>query len=99
MGNRCSSWIPLVTLLLCLGLGALIILPAIQTADLSVSGILSGDTEGDNLSYPGESDDDSNLVAIAGPARADLIYSISVPSRLRFQPANLSPVSPPPKHS
>ena len=98
MINQRNSRISLATLILCLCVGSLVILPFIQFSPtmLQISGI---DVENFNLFDHAEFDDDFFVVSIVGVKIAELSFSKPGPANLGFQPASLSPVSPPPKHA
>jgi hypothetical protein len=93
-----NSRISLVTLILCLCLGSLAILPFIQVSP-SMSEISGIETENYNLFDHAEFDGDFFVMSIVGAAIAELIFSKSRPMNLDFQSTSLSPVSPPPKTS
>jgi len=86
----------LATLILCLCVGSLVILPFIQinpsTPEFSTMDV-------SNLFEHTEFDDDFFVVSIVGVTVAELSFSKFRLANLRFQPASLSPVSPPPKHA
>jgi hypothetical protein len=98
MINHRNSRISLTTLILCLCLGSLVILPFNQVSPSApwTSGI---DTENSDLSDQPEFDEDFFVVSIVGAAIAELNFSKSRPMNLDFQSTSLSPVSPPPKPS
>jgi hypothetical protein len=88
----------MVTLILCLCLGSVAILPFIQ-ASPSAPGISRIDIENYSLIDHTESDDDFFVISIVGVTIAELSFSKSRLANLGFRPASLSPVSPPPKHA
>ena len=98
MINQRNSQISLVTLILCLCLGSLVILPFVQVSPSApeISGI---DAENYNLFDHAEFDSDFIVISIVGAAIAALNFSISRSMNLDFQSTFLSPVSPPPKSS
>jgi hypothetical protein len=98
MMNQRNSRISLVTLILCLCLGSLVILPFIQVSS-SMSDISGMDIENCNLFDHAEFDGDFFVMSIVGVAIAKLNFLKSRPMNLDFQSTSLSPVSPPPKSS
>jgi hypothetical protein len=88
----------LATLILCLCLGSLAILPFIQVG-LSAPEISGIDAESFNLFDHAEFDGDIFVISIVGATVAELNFSKSRPMNLDFQSTSLSPVSPPPKFS
>jgi hypothetical protein len=98
MINQRNSRISLATLILCLCLGGLVILPFIQ-ASLSAPWTSGIDVENYNPFDHAEFDDDFFVISIAAPTIAELNFSKSRPMNLDFQSTSLSPVSPPPKPS
>jgi hypothetical protein len=98
MINQRNSRISLTTLILCLCLGSLAILPFIQVSPFTseISGI---DAENCNLFDHAEFDGDFFVTSIVGAAVAELNFSKFKPMNLDFQSTSLSPVSPPPKSS
>jgi hypothetical protein len=99
MTKQCSSRISLVTLILCLCLGSLVILPMLNVVGLSVPEISGVDLGNYNLLDQVEFDEELFIVTIMGTTIAELFFLKSRPMNLDFQTACLSPVSPPPKHS
>jgi hypothetical protein len=98
MVKQRSSRIPLVTLIFCLCLGSLVILPLLYVVGLSIPEISGGDLRNYNLLDQVEFDEDFFIVIIMGTIIADQCFSKSRLMNLDFQTACLSPVSPPPKH-
>jgi hypothetical protein len=98
MINQHNSRISLATLILCLCLGIVVILPFIQISPSApeISTINAGNY--DLFNYA-EFDDDFFVISIVGVTIAELSFSKSRPTNLGFQPASLLPVSPPPKHA
>lgn len=92
------SPISLVTLILCLCLGSVVILPFIQVTP-SAPEIFGVGAENYNLFDHTEFDDDFFVVSIVGTTKAELSFSKPRPANLGFQPTSLAPVSPPPKHA
>jgi len=99
MTKQCSSRISLVTLILCLCLGNLVILPFLNVVGLSLPKISEVDLENYKLLDQVEFDEEFFIGTIIGKTIADLFFSKSRPMNLDFQTACLSPVPPPPKHS
>jgi hypothetical protein len=99
MVKQRSSRISLVTLIFCLCLGSLVILPLLYVVGLSLPEISGVDLRNHNLLDQVEFDEDFFIVTNMGTIIADQCYSKSRPKNLAFQTACLSPVSPPPKHS
>ena len=98
MINQRNSRISLATLILCLCLGSLVILPFIQVNPPALE-IFAVDAENYNLFNHAEFDDDVFVISIVDATIAQLNFSKSRPINLFFQSTSLSPVSPPPKHS
>jgi hypothetical protein len=98
MINQRNFRISLATLILCLCLGSLVILPFIQVSS-SASEISGIDAENYNLFDHAEFDGDFIVMSIVNAAITDLNFSKSRPMNLDFQSTSLSPVSPPPKTS
>ena len=98
MINQRNFRISLATLILCLCLGSLVILPFIQVGPSApeISGI---DAENYNLFDHAEFDSDLIVISIVCAAIAALNFLKSRPMNLDFQSTSLSPVSPPPKPS
>jgi hypothetical protein len=96
MINQRNSQISLVTLILCLCLGSLVILPFIQVNPPALE-ILAMDAENYNLFNLVEFDDDDFVISIVGAEVAEINFSKSRPMILGFESMSLSPVSPPPK--
>jgi hypothetical protein len=96
MINQRNSRISLATLILCLCLGSMIILPFIQVSP-SAPEISRIDAENYGLFV--EFDDDFFVISIVGVTIAEPGFSNSRPVNLGFRPVSLSPVSPPPKHA
>jgi hypothetical protein len=94
-----SFRVSLATLLLCLCVGSLMILPMTQGASLSMVQISEADPASCDLLDQAEFDEESFVAPIAGAAPMFRILSRFGPSSLHFQTASLSPASPPPKHS
>jgi len=94
-----SSRISLVTLILCLCLGSLVILPMLNVVGLSVPKIFEVDLENYSLLDQVEFDEEFFIGTIIGKTIADQFLSKSRPMNLDFQTASLSPVSPPPKYA
>lgn len=96
MINKRKSQIPLVTLILCLFLGSLVILPFAQVSPsaLEISRI---DAENYNLLEHTELEDDFFVISIVNHAIAKLSFLNSKIRILEFKSASLAPVSPPPK--
>jgi hypothetical protein len=98
MINKRNSRISMATLILCLCLGSLVILPLIQVSP-SAPKIFGVEAENYNLFDHAEFDDDFFVVSIVGTTSTELSFSKPRPANLRFQPTSLLPVSPPPKHT
>ena len=94
-----SSRISLVTLILCLCLGSLVILPMLNAVVLSVPKISEVDLENYSLLDQVEFDEEFFIGTVIGKTIAAQFLSKSRPMNLDFQTASLSPVSPPPKHA
>ena len=94
--DKRNSRISLATLILCLCVGSLVILPFIQI-DLSTPELSTMDVS--NLFEHTEFDDDFFVVSIVGVTVAELSFSKFRPENPGYLSASLSPVSPPPKHS
>ena len=99
MANKLSSRIFLVSLIVCLCLSSLIILPMINVAGLFVPEISEADPETYNLFDQSDFDEEYFIVLVLCVTATGLIFSRSRPMDLDFQSAYLSPDSPPPKHS
>jgi len=99
MINQRSSHISLVTLILCLCLGSLVILPMLNVVGLSIPEIYGADIENYDWLDQVEFDEEFVNVLIIGTTIADLFFSKSRLMNLDFPTAYLSPVSPPPKYS
>jgi hypothetical protein len=89
----------LVTLILCLCLGSLVILPMLNVIGLSGSEIYLNDIENYNLLDQVEFDEEFFILTIIGSTLADIYFSKSRLMNLDFQTAYLSPVFPPPKYA
>jgi hypothetical protein len=98
MINQHNSRISLATLILCLCLGSLVILPFIQVSP-SAPGTSGIDAENYNPFDHAEFDDDFFVISMLGAAIAELNFSKSRPMNLDFQSTSLSPISPPPNPS
>jgi len=98
MVKQRSSRISLVTLIFCLCLGSLVILPLLYVVGLSLPEISGVDLRNYALLDQVEFDEDFFIVKIMGTIIAGQCFSKSRPMNLDFQTACLSPVSPPPKH-
>ena len=98
MNNQRNSRISLATLILCLCLGSLVILPFVQVSPSApeISGI---DAENYDVFDHAEFDGDFILMSIVNAEITELNFSKSRPMNLDFQSTSLSPVSPPPKSS
>ena len=96
MINQRNSRISLATLILCLCLGSLVILPFIQVGP-SVPGISGIDAEKHNLFDHTEFDGDFFVMSIVGAAIAEINFSKSRLMNLDFQSTSFPPVFPPPK--
>jgi hypothetical protein len=94
-----SSRISLVTVIFCLCLGSLVILPMLNAFGLSVMGISGIDIENNYLLDQVEFDEDYFILAIIGTTLVDIFFSKSRLMNLDFQTAYLSPVFPPPKYT
>lgn len=96
MIDKPNSRISLATLILCLCVGSLVILPFIQinpsTPEFSTMDV-------SNLFEHNELDDDFFVVSIVGVTVAELSFAIFRLADQRHLSAPLSLVSPPPKHS
>jgi hypothetical protein len=99
MIKQCGSRISLVTLILCLCLGSLVILPLLNVVGLSLPEISGVDLRETNLLDHFEFDEGFIVESILGTTIAEKFISQSRPMNLDFRTASLSPVSPPPKHS
>ena len=99
MVKKRSSQISLVTLILCLCLGSLVILPMINVVGLPMLEISEADPGNYNLFDQADFDEEYFVVTIVCVTTTGLIFSKSRPMDLDFQTACLSPDSPPPKHS
>lgn len=93
-----SPRISLVTMILCICLGSLIILPILNVVGLSVPEISGVDLGIYNLLDQVEFDEEFIIGTIIGTTIAYLFFSKSRLMNLDFHTAYLSPVSPPPKH-
>jgi hypothetical protein len=93
-----NSQISLTTLILCLCLGSLVILPFIQVGSSvpEISGIAA---ENCNLFDHAEFDGDFFVMSIVGTAIAEINFSKSRLMNLDFQSTSFPPVFPPPKSS
>ena len=98
MMDKRNSRISLATLILCLCVGSLVILPFIQI-NPSTSEIFGIEAENSNLFDQAEFDDDFFVVSIVGVTVAELSFSKFRSANLGYLSASLSPLSPPPKHS
>jgi hypothetical protein len=98
MINQRNSRISLATLLLRLCLGSLVLLSFIQIAP-SASEISRINAENYNQFGQAEFDDDFFVLSIVGVTIGELRFSKYGQANLDFQPASLSPVSPPPKYA
>jgi len=87
-----------MTLILCLCLGGMVILPILNAIDISVLEISEVGPEGNQPSNPIESDDEVFIVTIVAAALAVLFFSKSRSLNLDFQTVYLAPLFPPPKH-
>lgn len=96
MINQCNSRISLKTLILCLCVGSLVVLPFIQI-NPSTPGFSTMDAS--NLFEHTEFDDDFFVIPIVGAKIAKPNYSKSGQANLGYLSASLSADSPPPKHS
>jgi hypothetical protein len=96
MIDKRNSRISLATLILCLCLGSLVILPFIQ---INPSAPEFSTMDVSNLFEHTEFDDDFFAVSIVGVKIAKPNYSKSRTANLGYLSASLAPVSPPPKHS
>jgi len=99
MSKQRSSRISLVTLVLCLCLGSVAILPMLNVVGLSVPEISGVDLGNYNLLDQVEFDEEFLIGTNIGITITGLFFSKSRPMNLDFRAACLSPVSPPPKHS
>jgi len=97
MINKRNTRISLVTLILCLCLGSLVVLPFTQITPYISE--IAVDTENYNLFDQAEFDDDFFVISIIGVILAGLNFLMFKPINLDFKSASLSPVSPPPKSS
>ena len=98
MINQRNSRISWATLILCLYVGSLVILPFIQVSP-SAPGTSGIDAEKYIPFDHAEFDDDFFVVSIVGVKITKSNYSKSRTVNLGYLSACLSPVSPPPKHS
>jgi hypothetical protein len=98
MINQRNSQISLATLILCLLLGSLVILPFLQI-NPSTSEIFGLEAENFGLFDHAEFDDDFLVKSIVDVKITQPNYLESRPANLGYLSASLSPVSPPPKHS
>jgi len=94
-----SSRISMVTLITCLFISSLVILPAINVAGLFVLEISGVESEKNNLFVQADFDEEFLIDTNVGATLARIIFSKSRPMSLYYQTAYLSPVSPPPKQS
>jgi hypothetical protein len=98
MINQRNSRSSFATLILCLCLGSLVVLPFIQTSP-SMPELFGVDAGNYNLFDQAEFDFDLFVISIVGVAIAELYYSKPRPMNLDFESTSLLPVSPPPKPS
>jgi len=98
MINQRTSRISFATLILCLCLGSLVILPFIQVGP-SAPGISGIDAENFNLFDHAEFDGDIFVISIVGAAIAELNSLKPRSINLDFQSTSFPPASPPPNPS
>jgi len=98
MAKQRSSQISLTTLILCLCLGSLAILPVINVVGTPALEIFGAVTESNPLDQA-ELDDEFAIVAIAGMTFSGLIFLKTRTTNLDFLAIRLLPDSPPPKHA
>jgi hypothetical protein len=91
------SRIPWVTLILCLCLGSLTVLPLVFIVGPSALGIYGIDLENSSSFNESEFDDDFSVPPVVDITTSGLIFSRFRSIHLAFQSAFLSPDSPPPK--
>lgn len=99
MVNRRSSHRFWVTLILCLCLGSLAVLPILSVNGSFVPEILETESENYNPLEPAESDEDWMVASVCCQAKAGLIFSKSRTLNLDFYSAAIASVFPPPKYS
>jgi hypothetical protein len=99
MVKQLSTRISLVTLIFCLCLGSLVILPLLNVVGLSIPEFPGVDLRDYNLLDHCEFDEGFIIESIMGTTIAEQFFLQSRLMNLDFQTASLSPVSPPPKHS
>jgi hypothetical protein len=91
--------ISLPTLITCLFLGSLIILPMVNVSSLPALEIFEADPENQNPFAQAELDDEIRFVTLVGVTIAGLFFSKSRSTDLDFQTACVSPGFPPPKYA
>jgi hypothetical protein len=99
MNKQRNSQISLATLILCLYMGSLFVLPMNNIASLSMLGIFEADNENYSLFDQVELDEDDFIVAVTGATTTSLISLKPRSMNLDFKDTNLSLISPPPKRS
>ena len=87
-----------MTLILCLCLGGMVILPILNAIDISGLEISEVGSESHNPSTLVEFDDEVFIVTIVAAAIAVLFFSKFRSLNLDFQIVYLAPLFPPPKH-
>jgi hypothetical protein len=99
MIKKHSSIISLATLLLCLCLGSLVVLPITNVVGLSLPEIAGSASENYNLFDQAEIDADLFVAIIVSVTIAVLSFIKPRLKSLDFLSVFLSPVSPPPEHA
>ena len=99
MAKQRSSQISLVTLVLCLCLGSLVILPMVNIFGQPTSVVSRVDIVNHDLLEHHEFDEEHFLLTTIGVTIVELISSKSRSMNLDCQTADLTSVSPPPKSS
>jgi len=97
MTNRYSSRISLATLIICLCLGSLAVLPILGVNIPAVLILLETDSENNIPLEQTESEEDFASTSVSCKANANSILSKSRTTDLYFQSAAIASVSPPPK--
>ena len=99
MTKHCSYHISLATLILCLCLGSLVILPLVNVSGLSALVVSRVDIENHDLFEQLESLEELFLLASLGVTITKLLSSKFAPVDLDLPIAEFASVSPPPKSS
>ena len=98
MVKKRSSQISLTTLILCLCLGSLAILPVINVVGTPALEIFEELTANNSLDQA-DLDDEFAIATIAGATFSGLIFLKNRTMKLNFLSIRLSPDFPPPKHT